>query len=168
MRYSVFSGVLPELSAEEVCVRLARHGYDGVEWRVDGEYHWRAATIDRDAPRIKALCAAHGLAVAGLTSYVRPDEEDAVRRLIEACRTLDCPRFRIFSAMYDPAVGYFPLRDQTRGKLERLARLLEGSGVKALLEIHFGTIFSSPALPGSCSGISTRRRWAWSSTPPTW
>ena len=56
MKYSVFSGVLPELSAEEVCGRLARHGYDGVEWRVNGEYHWRAATIDRDAPRIKA-CA---------------------------------------------------------------------------------------------------------------
>jgi sugar phosphate isomerase/epimerase len=146
MRYSVFSGVLPELAAEEVCARLARQGYDGVEWRVDGEYHWRAATIDRDAPQMSELCAAHGLEVAGLTTYVRPDEEDAVRRLIAACQTLGCPRFRIFSAMYDPAVGYFPLRDQTRQKLERLARMLEGSGVKALLEIHFGTIFSSPAL----------------------
>ena len=53
VKYSVFSGVLPELSAEEVCRHLARHGYDGVEWRVDGEYHWRAATVDRDAARIK-------------------------------------------------------------------------------------------------------------------
>jgi hypothetical protein len=26
MKYSVFSGVLPELSAEEVCARLAGHG----------------------------------------------------------------------------------------------------------------------------------------------
>ena len=146
MKYSVFSGVLPELSAEEVCRHLAQHGYDGVEWRVDGEYHWRAATIDRDAPRIKALCAAHGLEVAGLTSYVRPDEEDAIGRLIDACRTLGCPRFRIFSARYDPAVGYFALRDRTRAQLERLARRLEGSGVKALLEIHFGTIVASPAL----------------------
>ena len=146
MKYSVFSGVLPELQAEEVCARLARHGYDGVEWRVNGEYHWRAASIDRDAPQIGALCAAHGLAVAGLTTYVRPDEEAAVRRLIEACQILGCPRFRIFSALYEPAVGYFPLRDQTRRQLERLARMLEGSGVKALLEIHYGTIFSSPAL----------------------
>ncbi len=146
MKYSLFSGVLPELAAEEVCARLAGHGYDGVEWRVNGEYHWRAATIDRDAPRIGELCAAHSLAVAGLTTYVRPDEEDAIRRLIAACQILGCPRFRIFSALYDPAVGYFPLRDQTRGQLERLARLLEGSGVKALLEIHFGTIISSPAL----------------------
>jgi sugar phosphate isomerase/epimerase len=105
VKYSVFSGVLPELSAEEVCERLARHGYDGVEWRVDGEYHWRAATIDRDAPRIKALCAAHGLEIAGLTSYIRPDEDDATGRLIDACRRLGCPRFRIFSARYDPALG---------------------------------------------------------------
>jgi sugar phosphate isomerase/epimerase len=146
MKYSVFSGVLPELAAKEVCARLARHGYDGVEWRVNGEYHWPALTIDREAARIKELCAAHGLEVAGLTTYVGPDEEDAIRRLIAACQTLDCPRFRIFSAMYDSAVGYFPLRDQTRVKLEKLARLLEGSGVKALLEIHFGTIVSGPAL----------------------
>lgn len=61
MMRSMFSDVLPELAAEEVCARLARHGYDGVEWRVNGEYHWPAATIDRDAPRIKALCDSHGL-----------------------------------------------------------------------------------------------------------
>jgi hypothetical protein len=35
VKYSVFSGVLPELSAEEVCRHLAKHGYDGVGWRVD-------------------------------------------------------------------------------------------------------------------------------------
>ena len=146
MRYSVFSGVLPELTAEEVCARLAQQGYDGVEWRVDGEYHLRQATVDRDAPRIKELCDARGLAVAGLTTYVRPNEEDAIRRLIDACRTLGSPRFRIFSARYDPTVGYFALRDRTRAQLERLARRLEGTGIKALLEIHFGTIVASPAL----------------------
>ena len=146
MKYSVFSGVLPELSAEEVCRRLAQHGYDGVEWRVDGEYHFGRRPSIAMPPRIKELCAAHGLEVAGLTSYVRPDEEDAVGRLIDACRTLGCPRFRIFSARYDPALGYFTIRDRTRVQLERLARRLEGTGVKALLEIHFGTIVASPAL----------------------
>jgi sugar phosphate isomerase/epimerase len=146
VKYSVFSGVLPELAAAEVCRHLAQHGYDGVEWRVDGEYHFREATVDRDAPRIKQLCDAHGLEVAGLTSYVRPDEDDAIGRLIDACRTLGCPRFRIFSARYEPALGYFALRDRTRAQLERLARRLEGTGVKALLEIHFGTIVASPAL----------------------
>lgn len=146
MRYSVFSGVLPELAAEEVVARLARHGYDGVEWRVNGEYHFRLATIERDAAGIRALCDAHGLAVAGLTTYVRPDEEDAVRRLAAACQTLGCPRFRIFSARYDPRVGYFALRDQTRARLERVGRILQGTGVKALLEVHFGTIVPSPAL----------------------
>lgn len=146
MKYSVFSGVLPELSADEVCRRLGRHGYHGVEWRVDGEYHFRAATIDRDAPRIKALCDAHGLEVAGLTSYVRPGDDDAIARLLDACGSMGCRRFRVFSARYDPGVGYFAIRDRTRAELERLARRLEGTGVKALLEIHFGTIVTSPAL----------------------
>ncbi len=55
MRYSVCSGVLPELKPEEIVETLARHGYDGVEWRVNGEYHFAKATIDKEAPRIKAL-----------------------------------------------------------------------------------------------------------------
>jgi sugar phosphate isomerase/epimerase len=156
MKYSVFSGVLPELSADEVCAHLAQHGYDGVESRVDGEYHFREAGIDRDGPRIKQLCAAHGLEVAGLTSYVRPDDEDdAISRLIDACRTLSCPRFRVFSARYDPAVGYFALRD--RCQLERLARRLEGSGVKALIETISARSSRVPPLPSSCCANSTRR-----------
>jgi sugar phosphate isomerase/epimerase len=156
MKYSVFSGVLPELSADEVCAHLAQHGYDGVESRVDGEYHFREAGIDRDGPRIKQLCAAHGLEVAGLTSYVRPDDEDdAISRLIDACRTLSCPRFRIFSARYDPAVGYFALRD--RCQLERLARRLEVSGVKALIETISARSSRVPPLPSSCCANSTRR-----------
>lgn len=142
----MFSGVLPELSAEQVVERLARHGYDGVEWRIDDAYHFRAATIDRDAPRIKALCDAAGLRVAGLTSHLRPDQEDGIRRLIAAAQTLDCPRFRIFSARYDPAAGYWALHADTLEKLHDVERILAGTGVKALLEIHFGTIVCSPSL----------------------
>lgn len=60
MKYSVLSSVLPELTAEEVAKAIARAGYDGVEWRVNGEYHFPEATIEKEAPRIKALCDAHG------------------------------------------------------------------------------------------------------------
>ena len=146
VKYSVFSGVLPELSAEEVCGRLAQHGYHGVEWRVT------ASTIGAPRPSIgmrrgSRRCAPPtGSKSRGSPAMSAPMRRMAIRRLIDACRTLGCPRFRIFSARYDPAVGYFALRDRTRGQLERLARRLEGSGVKALLEIHFGTIVASPAL----------------------
>jgi hypothetical protein len=82
VKYNVFSGVLPELAAEEVCARLARHGYHGVEWRVDGEDHFREATIDRDAPRIGALCAATGSRSRGSSAMC------ARMRTMPACRGL--------------------------------------------------------------------------------
>lgn len=146
MKYSVFSGVLPELSPEEVCAALARHGYDGVEWRVDGEYHFAAAEIDRAAARIKALCADHGLEPVSLTSYVRLDDSDGIKRFTDACATIGCPRFRAFGAHYDASIGFWAQRDELRRRLEDAERVLAGTGVKALLEIHFGTLLPSPAL----------------------
>ena len=64
MKFSVLSSVLPELTAEEVAKAIALAGYDGVEWRVNGEYHFPEATIEKEAPRIKALCDAHGIEIA--------------------------------------------------------------------------------------------------------
>jgi len=146
MRYSVFSGVLPEYSAPEVVEALARHGYDGVEWRVNGEYHFPAATIDKAAARIRALCADSGLAVSSLTSYVPVDDLDGIRRLAAAAAAVDCPRVRAFAGHYDPDRPYLDQRDALRAKLDRIAKALDGSGVKALIEIHFGTIMAGPAL----------------------
>lgn len=146
MKYSVFSGVLPELDAEQAAEAVRRNGYDGIEWRVNGEYHFREAEIDRAAPRLKAISEAAGLEVCGLTTYVRLDQEDSIKRLADAANIIGCPRFRLFSALYDPAKGYRAIYDDTVEKLKRVEALLKGRGVKALLEIHFGTIVCSPSL----------------------
>lgn len=146
MKYSVFSGVLPELSAAEAVERLARHGYDGIEWRVNGEYHFPAAEIDRHAGTIRALCSGAGLEVVSLTGYTRLDDLDGIRRLAAAAGEIGCPRFRTFADHYDPTRSYWQQRDAVRGALGRVADALRGSGVKALLEVHFGTLLASPAL----------------------
>lgn len=146
MKYSVFSGVLPELDAEQAAEAVRRNGYDGIEWRVNGEYHFKEAEIDRVAPRIKAISEAAGLEVCGLTTYVRLDQEDSIKRLADAANIIGCPRFRLFSALYDPKRGYRAIYDDTVEKLKRVEALLKGRGVKALLEIHFGTIVCSPSL----------------------
>ncbi|MDP7173245.1 MAG: sugar phosphate isomerase/epimerase family protein [Alphaproteobacteria bacterium] len=154
MKYSVCSGVLPELGPEQVVETLARHGYDGVEWRVNGEYHFSKATIDAEAPRIKAMCDARGIAVAGLTTFVEPDDDDDIRRMIAGAQGMGCPRFRFFSGRYDKSLGYRAILDATKIKLVNAQRLLDGSGVKGLIEVHFGTIACGPAtareLVGEC------------------
>lgn len=146
MKYSVLSSVLPELTAEEVAKAIARAGYDGVEWRVNGEYHFPEATIEKEAPRIKALCDAHGIEIAGLTTYIQADDSDAIERLASAAQVMECRRFRLFSAHYDPNIGFWALQKQTIEKLKRAERILEGTGVKGLIEVHFGTIACNPLL----------------------
>ena len=107
MKYSVLSSVLPELTAEEVARTIAQAGYDGVEWRVNGEYHFPEATIEKDAPRIKALCDAHGIEVAGLTTYIESDDSDAIRRLAAASRVMGTlPITIFFLASAGPAVKH--------------------------------------------------------------
>jgi sugar phosphate isomerase/epimerase len=146
VKYSVFSGVLPELTPEQVVETVARHGYDGIEWRVDGEYHFPVAEIDRAAPRMKALAASHGLQTVSLTTYLRPDQSEAIRRTVAACQELGCPRFRVFSAGWDAAVGYPELLETTQRALAEVEEIVTGSGVRALIEVHFGTIAPSPCL----------------------
>ncbi len=146
MKYSVFSGVLPELSAEQVAERLALHGYDGVEWRVNGEYHFPAAEIDRHAARIRSLADANGLDVVSPTGYTRLDDIDGVRPMAAAAGAVDCPRFRAFADHYDPERDYWVQLDGIRAALDAVETVLRGSGVKALLEVHFGTLLPSPAL----------------------
>ena len=115
-------------------------------WRVKGEYHFPEATIEKEAPRIKALCDEHGIEIAGLTTYIEADDSDAIERLASAAQVMECRRFRLFSAHYDPNIGFWALQKQTIEKLKRAERILEGTGVKGLIEVHFGTIACNPLL----------------------
>lgn len=146
MKYSVFSGVLPELSAEQVVETIARHGYDGVEWRVNGEYHFPAAEIDQHTTRIRELSQGAGLDVVSLTGYTPLDDIEGIRRMTGAAGEIGCPRFRAFAAHYDPEIDYWTQHDRLRADLDAVETVMRGSGVKALLEVHFGTLLASPAL----------------------
>ena len=78
------------------------------------------ATIDRDAPRIRALCAATGSRSRG-SSAMCARMRTMRRRLIAACRSLGCPRFRIFSAEVRPdgRVFHDPRPDPRRARAPR-------------------------------------------------
>jgi sugar phosphate isomerase/epimerase len=146
MKYSVFSGVLPELSPEEAVEAIARNGYDGVEWRVNGEYHFPAAEIEKHTARIRSLSAGAGLDVVSLTGYTPLDDSEDLRRMTAAAGEIGCPRFRAFAAHYDPDEDYWAQHDRIRADLDTVENVVRGSGVKALLEVHFGTLLASPSL----------------------
>jgi sugar phosphate isomerase/epimerase len=157
VRFSVFTVSLPEWTPEEAVEHLAALGYDGVEWRVvdqppsDGPPGFWSGnrctlplrTIAADASRVRALAAGVGLAVPNLGTYVSCLDADAVDRGLAAAVALEAPSIRVQVPNYDGREPYLPLRDTALTAFDEVARLAAARGVRALVEIHMGTIVPS-------------------------
>lgn len=157
MRFAVFTVGLPEHSPEEAAVLLADLGFDGIEWRVIDEPPWDGepsfwfgnrctlplSTLVDDAPRIRALADAHGLAMPNLGTYVPCSDVAAVERALLCAAALGAPAARVMLPDYDGSVPYVPLCDEARRQWDTVAALAERHGVRALLELHMGTIIPS-------------------------
>ena len=115
MRFAVFTVSLPEWTPDEAVRHLAALGYDGVEWRVvdppphDGApYFWAGnrctlplRTVMDDAPRIRSLCAEHGLVLPNLGTYVSCLDAPSVAHAMEAAVALGAPSVRVQVPRYD-------------------------------------------------------------------
>jgi sugar phosphate isomerase/epimerase len=129
-----------------VVTKLAAHGYDAVEWRIHDEYHIKPVEVVAQAKQIKPLLDGHGLKVSCLMGYAPLPDLDQHKRVAEACTILGCTRFRPGAVIYDGTSNYYDLH---RAAIEDIGRMLDaiaGSGVKPLIETHFGTIAPSAAL----------------------
>lgn len=56
---------------------------------------------------------------------------------------MNCPAVRVTSARHDGNTHYDQLLKETTDGLERVQRPSRETGVKALIEVHFGTIIPS-------------------------
>ena len=156
MKFAVFTVSLPEWTPEEAVRRLAELGYDGIEWRITDDApvgapgFWQGnrctfplASFLEDAPRIRALTADAGLAIPAIASYVQAADVENVARVLRGAATLGTPMARIQVPPYDGETGFAALWDRARRDYREVARLARVHGVKALVEIHFGTIVPS-------------------------
>lgn len=163
MRYSVTSVALPHLSLEETFDFVGRLGYDGVELRVRriptaavGQpysfwgNHKNDLTPDNFvalAPRIRALAEESGLAIPALASNATAAELDDVRRLAEGAALVGCPLVRVGAPRrYDGSVPYREVFSEAEDAFGRAIEVVRSFGVRALLEIHGGTITVSAGL----------------------
>jgi len=156
MKFAVFSVSLPEWTPEEAVKNLAELGYDGVEWRIADDPpratpgFWQGnrctfplSSFVEDAPHIRALTDAAGLAIPAIASYVQAADVENVERVFRGAAALGAPMARIQVPRYDGQTGYVELWERARRDYEEVARLARAQGVKALVEIHHETIVPS-------------------------
>lgn len=156
MRFAVFSVSMPEWTPEEAVRNLAELGYDGVEWRIADDSpratpgFWQGnrctfplSTFVEEAPRIRALTDAAGLAIPAIASYVQAADAENVERVLRGAAALETPMARIQVPRYDGQTRYVELWERARQDYHEVARLALTHGVKALVEIHHETIVPS-------------------------
>ena len=158
MRVAAFTVGLPEYTPEEAVAALGELGYDGVEWRVvdqapatDGQpgfwagnrCTWPLATFADDAPRIRRMSEDAGLQTPVVGGYARCDDLDGVERAMRGTALLGAAALRVNVPAYDGTAGYLRLRDRALGQYREVAALARRHGVRALVELHHGSLLPS-------------------------
>lgn len=156
MKYAVFTVSLPEYTPEQALDALTQAGYDGVEWRVVDQAQaaepgfwagnrctWSLASFVADAPRIRTMTEAAGLAMPNVGSYTTCDNLAAVEQAMRGAALLGAPQLRVNVPSYDPKESYVKLRDRAQAQYREVAALAKQHGVRALIEIHMGNLTPS-------------------------
>jgi sugar phosphate isomerase/epimerase len=163
MRYSITTVALPHLSLEETFDFVGRLGYEGVELRVRripataaGQPYsfWGNHRNDLSpdnfvalAPRIRGLANSHGLVIPAIASNATATDLDDLRRLAEGAALAGCPLVRVGAPRrYDGTVPYQMVFAEAVEAFGRALDVISSFGVRALLEIHGGTITVSAGL----------------------
>jgi sugar phosphate isomerase/epimerase len=159
MKVGVFTVGLPDLTPEDAVREIEKTGYDGVEWRVThvpdevkGEEpsFWgnNLCTLEptlEEARRARMLCADANLDVVGLGTYISVGDVAATAEAMRFAQTAGAPQIRV--GVGSPGgSSYAELFAAARRFLARVEELAGEYGVKAVVEIHHGTICPSASL----------------------
>jgi sugar phosphate isomerase/epimerase len=146
MKLAIFSKIGNHLPAPELCSLLAVHGYHGLEWQTNPEGHVHPDRLLADARAVDAAGRQHGLESLCLAGYLHTFEADQIETQLAAAAEIGCPHVRIWAPAYRGSVQYQELFEGARRDLERIAGIARRNGVRAVLEIHHGTIVPSAGL----------------------
>jgi sugar phosphate isomerase/epimerase len=159
MKVGVFTVGLPDLPPEEAVREIKAAGYEGVEWRLTrvpegareqepsfwGNNLCTLEPTQEGAHRARSLCESTGLKVAGLGTYIDVGDLDAVDEAMNFAQVADAPHIRVGSGSLGGA-SYVRRFEEARRFLVGVEQLAGQYGVKALVEIHHGTICPSASL----------------------
>lgn len=165
MKYGFFTASSPTVTLEEIAPELREYGYDGWELRVvdeppnpKGMEFWHgnkstvpASTFTENVERLKKLSEQNSLEIPNLGTYVRSNDdwseiEQAVRNAI----AIGAPSLRINVPQYSSDEAFLPIWNKAREDYKKIEALVAENGLRALIEIHMGTI---------CPSASSARRF---------
>ena len=169
MKLGVFSVSLPEYEPEEALKVLKELGYDTVEWRVTDPVpmdflpkeipfefrYWGnnkatipISTIEEQAASLKALSDQYGVEIASLTTYLKPNQLTEVESVLKAAASIGVKKIRVFQDNYpskEAPTDYRTALSETKAFVSKMELMAKKYGVKILLELHHGTLLSSPS-----------------------
>lgn len=155
MRYAIFTVGLPEWTPETAVREIRAAGYDGVEWRItdqspapDGKPDywagnlctWPLSSFVQDAPRIRELTRGAGLEMPSLGTYVNCAALADVETAMKGAALLGAKQLRVNLPAYDATRPFAPQWDRARAQCREVAALAKQYGVRALAELHMGTL----------------------------
>jgi sugar phosphate isomerase/epimerase len=165
MKLSVFTASTPEWTPSQVVDHLRRQGWDGVEWRVTDQDDaaqpgfwagnratWPYGTLDDDLEQMLELTRGAGLEFSALGGYRRCDDRAGVERMLTATEHLGARQVRVTTLPLgnttmggeEPSGRTYPdLFEETREHVTWAADRATEHGVKALIELHRGTVIAS-------------------------
>lgn len=154
MKLGVYSIVLPDYRREEAAKLVRDVGYTGIEWTVGypdnvfgsgEEWHVSMTRLEDDAPRAREVAERYGLAIPSLGTYAESDDWARIERILKAAQVMGAPNVRLGSASYDGSTPYPELFKKVVGDWRTIEQMAADHGVRALIEIHGGTICPSAA-----------------------
>lgn len=157
MKYGVFTVMLPDLTPKEAAAALKEAGYDGVEWRVttvpeavksEAPSFWRNnyctfTPTRQDALEARATAEAAGLSIPNLGTYINIGDLAAVESAMQFAVTAGAPSIRVGVARNDEPDDFQTIFERSAAFLADVQALAQRYGVKALIEMHHGTISAS-------------------------
>jgi sugar phosphate isomerase/epimerase len=155
MRFSVFTASTPDWEPQQAATMLAAQGWDGIEWRITDQSaaeapgfwagnrsSWPLTGLEDNLDEIARITRESGLAYSGIGGYARCDDHDNVERMLAATAALGAGQVRVTMPVLGGA-DYRELFSGARSDLEWVAGRAAHHGVKALVELHHGTITAS-------------------------
>jgi len=147
MKISVFTVMMgKDYMAEAVAEKLAEKGYDGVEWRVHEQFHVSPVDLSARAAAIKALATKNGLEMPALATYIPASDTAQLAEVFSGAAAMGSRMVRVGVPGYNRTRPYHELFHESIDQLRKVERLATERGIKAVIEIHFGTIVPSAAL----------------------